>query len=96
MSEEQLLKALKNSVNRFLEEAVRIYSGASEEVMMADVHQVAHEILDRQLALYASRNTDVDPAEVERTRQSMGRYVHLLIEKARAELVRATRREGGV
>jgi len=96
MSEKQLLRALKNAVDRFLEEAVGIYAGASEEVMMADVHQVAHEILDRQLALYASTNIDADPSEVEQTRQSMGRYVHLLIEKARAELVRATRSASGV
>lgn len=79
----EIIETIRLAVQKFKREADQVYKGKPIELKMAELHSVAHEIVDRQIAKMAQREPDVTEKEVEETKRDLARLVHLLIEKER-------------
>ncbi|MEM1177254.1 MAG: hypothetical protein AAGM22_02820 [Acidobacteriota bacterium] len=74
---------LQEAVDRLREKVDAVYGEASEMEKMADLHYLAHELVDRQMDELAEADPDLVDGPLLDVREQVGRYVHRLIEKTR-------------
>lgn len=74
---------LQKAVDRLREKVDAVYGEASESEKMADLHYLAHELVDRQMDELAAADPELVDGPLLDLREQVGRYVHRLIEETR-------------
>lgn len=74
---------LDEAVRRLREKVDSVYSGSPESEKMADLHYLAHELVDQQMIDLAAADPSLEHGALLDLREQIGRHVHRLIEKTR-------------
>ncbi|MEM8933864.1 MAG: hypothetical protein AAGE94_21920 [Acidobacteriota bacterium] len=78
-----LKTGLQEAVERLREKVDAVYRDASESEKMADLHYLAHELVDQQVARVAEADPSLEDGALLDLRERVGRHVHRLIEATR-------------
>lgn len=78
-----LKENLREAVDRLRDKVDAVYADASESEKMADLHYLAHELVDRQMGELAADDPDLERGALLDLREQVGRHVHRLIEATR-------------
>jgi hypothetical protein len=79
----ELQRALDEAVRRLREKADVVYGSLGECEKLADLHFLAHELVDDQLGEIAAADPGLSQAALLDLREQIGRYVHRVIERTR-------------
>ncbi|MEM1203659.1 MAG: hypothetical protein AAGN66_10560 [Acidobacteriota bacterium] len=78
----EIQTALEQAVDGLRAELDKLY-GDSEAEKMADLHYLAHELVDQQMSEIAAADPDQEQGALLDLREQVGRHVHRLIEATR-------------
>lgn len=79
----ELERGLEEAVKRLREKVDAVYGDCCEAEKMADLHYLAHEMVDREMALLVEAEPEVEATALVDLREQVGRHTHRLIEKTR-------------
>lgn len=74
---------LQEAVDRLREKVDSVYGDSSESEKMADLHYLAHELVDQQMADLAETDPSLEHGALLDLREKIRRHAHRLIEKTR-------------
>ena len=79
----ELESGLVEAVKKLREKVDAVYGDCCEEEKMADLHYLAHDMVDREMDLLVAADPDVEQTALIDLREQVRRHVHRLIEKTR-------------
>ena len=74
---------LREAVERLRDKVDAVYSDASEAEKMADLHYLAHELVDQHLAELVEADPSQEQGALLDLREKVRRHVHRMIETTR-------------
>lgn len=79
----ELESNLEKTVQGLREKVDAVYGDCCEEEKMADLHYLAHDIVDREMDLLLAADSELEQTALVDLREQVRRHVHRLIEKTR-------------
>lgn len=79
----ELESGLQTAVAKLREKVDAVYGDCCEEEKMADLHYLAHDIVDREMDLLVAADPEVENTGLVDLREQVRRHIHRLIEKTR-------------
>ena len=79
----EVAAGLQEAVDRLRQKVDAVYGDSTEEEKMADLHYLAHELVDRQMSELAEADPSLEHGALLDLREQVGRHVHRLIERTR-------------
>jgi hypothetical protein len=79
----ELERGLGEAVKKLREKVDAVYGDCCEEEKMADLHYLAHDIVDREMDLLVAADPEVENTGLVDLREEVRRHIHRLIEKTR-------------
>ncbi|MEM6794653.1 MAG: hypothetical protein AAF725_11785 [Acidobacteriota bacterium] len=79
----EIAAALQVAIDQLREKVDAAYGDSPEDEKMADLHYLAHELVDRQMSELAEADPSLEQGALLDLRERVGRYVHRLIERTR-------------
>lgn len=79
----ELERGLEEAVTRLRAKVDAVYGDCCEEEKMADLHYLAHDLIDREMDLLVAGDSEVEHTALVDLREQVRRRVHRLIEKTR-------------
>lgn len=80
---EELQAGLAAAVHQLRERVDAVYCDTCETEKMADLHYLAHELVDREIEELVAAEPELEQAAIVDLREQVRRHVHRLIEKSR-------------
>lgn len=80
---DDLRQRLDEAVARLRSKVDSVYADSPEHEKMADLHYLAHELVDQEMAELADADKDLERGALLDLREKVGRHVHRLIERTR-------------
>jgi hypothetical protein len=78
-----VLAGLEEAVTRLRAKVDAVFEDSPESDKMADLHYLAHELVDQQMVELADEDPSLEQGALLHLREQVGRHVHRLIEKTR-------------
>ena len=79
----ELKAGLDEAIKGLREKVDAVYGDCCEEEKMADLHYLAHDLVDREMEVLVAGDPEIEQTAIVDLREQVGRYVHRLIEKTR-------------
>ncbi|MCG8455643.1 MAG: hypothetical protein MI919_05125 [Holophagales bacterium] len=79
----EVTAGLEQAVHRLRQKVDAVYGASEEAEKMADLHYLAHELVDRQMVDLADKDPSQEQGALLDLRERVARHVHRLIEKTR-------------